>query len=144
MSSLDNPQGTAPLIHVPSTITFLNSSGTVDVFTTTGRVWIRRLTAFVTTNVVEDGAVASIELGGATDPNGLIDQVNPSLLLANLWWFDATPTGGLVAPAALQQDKLTDEDVILTIIGGTDLDSGVVEFNVWYYAASAGASLVAS
>ena len=132
------------LVHESSTITFLNSSGVVDVFTITGRVWIRRLTAFCTTSLVEDGTVTGIELGGATDPNGLIVSTDPDAIDINEWWFDGTPTGGLVIPDALQQDKLTDEDIILTITGGTDLDSGAIEFNVWYYAASAGASLVAS
>ncbi len=130
---LSRGQNFATLRHARSTLTFASTSGTVTVFTITGRVWIRRLTAFCTVNVVENGAVDGIVLGGATDTNGLIETVNPSLLLANLWWFDATPTGGLVIPNALQQDKLTDEDVIATIAGGTDLTSGELVFDAFYY-----------
>lgn len=143
MASLSNPSAD-PLRHERSTITFLNSSGTVDVYTITGQVWIRRITAFCTADLVEDGSVSGIELGGATDANGLIVSTDPAAIDANEWWYDGTPLGGLVVPDALQQDKLTDEDIILTITGGTDLNSGAIEFNVWYYAASAGASLVAS
>ena len=138
------PSTAADLKHTPSTITFADTSGAVDVFTITGRVWIRRLTAFCTASVVEDGAVAGIELGGATDPNALIVSTNPSLIVANTWWYDGTPTGGVVIPDALQQDKLTDEDIILTITGGTDLDSGAIQFDEFYYALTSNGQLVAA
>ncbi len=136
------PVSTAVLRHATSTITFSNTNGTVDVYTITGRVWVRRLTAFCTATLVEDGAVASIELGGATDLNAFIVQTNPSDISVNEWWYDATPTGGVVIPDALQQDKLTDEDIILTIVGGTDLDSGAIVFDVWYYAVTSDGQLV--
>ncbi len=118
--------------HVRKVVTFLNSSGTVDVFTITGEVMASLVTARCTTSVVEDGAVASIELGGATDPDALIVQTNPSLLVAGTWWKDATPIAGHAQVDAAQIDVLLAEDVILKIIGGTDLDSGVLVFNAWY------------
>jgi hypothetical protein len=134
----------ATLQHARSTITFLNSSGTVDVFTITGRVHIKSLTAYVATTVVEDGAVTGIELGGATDPNAFIVSTDPAALLTTLWWYDATPTGGPVQMDALQIDAMTDEDIILTITGGTDLNSGVIVFDVWYYPVTDDGALVAA
>ena len=101
MAALDNSPGGVELFHARNLITFLNSSGTVDVFTTTGRVWIRRLTAFCTANLVEDGSVTGIELGGATDANALIVSTDPAAIDANELWFDGTPTGGVVIPDAL-------------------------------------------
>ena len=134
----------ALLKHEQSTITFLNSSGAVDVFTITGRVRIATLSAYVTVDVVEDGAVAGIELGGATDPNAFIVSTDPADLDANEWWYDASPTGGPVVIDALQLDKLTDEDIILTITGGTDLNSGVIVFDAWYYPATTNGELAAA
>ncbi len=139
--------GSDPLVtpvHVRKTLTFLNSSGTVDVFTISGLVRGLYLTARCTTNVVEDGTVTSIELGGAADPDAFIVKANPSLLLAGLWWKDATPVAGPVQIEAIQKDWLTDEDIIATIIGGTDLDSGVIVFDVSYVPVTDGASLVAA
>ena len=130
--------------HASSTITFANSSGTVDVFTITGRVLILALTAFCTADLVEDGTVTGIELGGATDPNAFILSTDPAAIDANEWWADATPVGGVKQMDALQIDVMTDEDIILTITGGTDLDSGTIDFDVFYLALTAGASLVAS
>ncbi len=144
MGALDNTPAGAQLLHVRKTVTFLNTSGTVDVFTITGRVWVRRLTAFCTADLVEDGAVAGIELGGATDVNAFIVSTDPAAIDANEWWYDGTPLGGVVIPDALQQDKLTDEDVILTITGGTDIDSGAIVFDFWYYQITDGSSLVAA
>lgn len=124
------------LRHASKTITFSNSSGTVTVFTATGRALILSLTAYCTADLVEDGAVTSIELGGATDPDAFIVQTDPATIDANEWWADATPVGGTKQMDALQIDVMTDEDIILTITGGTDLDSGAIVFDVWYMAAT--------
>ena len=120
------------LKHARTTITFSNTSGTVTVFTITGRVNILSLTSYCTTSVIENGAVDTIELGGATDLNAFIVQTNPSLITENKWWADATPVGGVKQMDAIQIDVMTDEDIILTIVGGTDLASGVIVFDTWY------------
>lgn len=135
---------TTRLAHVRKTVTFSDSSGTVNVFTITGRVFVSALTAFCTTNVVEDGAVASISLGGATDAQAFIVNTNPDDISINEWWADATPVGGTKQLDALQIDVVTDEDVILTITGGTDLDSGVIVFDVWYIPVTDNGALAAA
>ena len=126
-----------------SVITFSNTSGTVDVFTITGRVFITLITGFCTADVVEDGAVASISLGGATDAQAFIVNTNPDDIDANEWWADATPVGGTKQMDALQIDVMTDEDIILTITGGTDLNSGTIEFDVIYIPLTSDGALVA-
>lgn len=130
------------LRHTTAPITFADSSGTVTVATNTGRVLITALTAHVTASVIEDGAVTSIELGGATDKDAFIVQTNPSLLVAGTWWVDATPVAAIAQINALQTDVMTDEDIILTIIGGTDLDSGAIVFDFFYLSLVAGSLLV--
>ncbi len=135
------PPSAATRRHARQTITFANTSGTVTVFSITGRVRIDRITAFCTVDLVEDGAVSGIELGGATDPNALIVSTDPAAIDANEWWFDGTPVGGIAQIDALQIDAVTDEDIILTITGGTDLDSGAIVFDVWYYSVTQGGLL---
>ncbi len=100
------------------------------------------LIARCTDTLVEDGAVASIELGGATDPDALIVQTNPSLIQTGKWWTDATPLAGPVQVDAKQLDFLLDENMILTIIGGTDLNTGTIIFDVWYLPVTDGGQLV--
>ena len=121
------------LRHVRKTITFSNTAGTVTVFTTTGRVFGALITAFCTADLIEDGAVTSIELGGATDPDALIVQTDPATIDVNEWWPGASPVGGIVQADAIQVDWMTDEDIILTITGGADLDSGEFIFDVWFF-----------
>lgn len=134
----------ATMVHRRKTVTFSSDSGTVTVFTITGEVMGSLLIARCTDTVVENGAVTSIELGGTTDKDALIVQTNPSLIQTGKWWTDATPLAGPVQVDALQIDWLLDEDMILTIIGGTDLTSGTIVFDVLYLPITDGAGLVAA
>ena len=43
----------------------------------------------------------------------------------------------------LQIDWMTDENIILTITGGTDLNTGTIVFDVWYLPLTADGALVA-
>lgn len=137
------PPPGAEMQHAQSTIVFADSSGVVIVFTRTGRVFGSLITAFCTDTLIEDGAVASISLGGATDAQGLIVNTNPSDISVNEFWFDATPVSGLVHVDPLQIDWMTDENVTLTIIGGTDIASGTIVFDVWYLPLTSDGALVA-
>ncbi len=117
--------------HARSTVTFSNSSGTVTVFTITGRVRVTEFTAFCTADVVEDGAVSGIECGTTADPNLLIVSTDPADIDSGEFWPNASPIAS-VQMDALQLDVLLSENIILTITGGTDLDSGAIIFDVWY------------
>lgn len=143
IGSVYSPPSLTEMQHAQSEIVFSDSSGVVTVFTRTGRVFGSLITAFCTDTLIEDGAVASISLGGATDAQGLIVNTNPSDISVNEFWFDATPASGLVQVDALQIDWMTDENVILTIIGGTDIASGTIVFDVWYLPLTSDSALVA-
>lgn len=130
--------------HARAVVTFANSSGTVTVFNITGRVFVTALAAYCTTDLVETGSVTNLELGGATDPNGFIISADPAAIDENEWWADATPVGGVKQADPIQIDVMTDEDVILTITGGTDIASGVIVFDFWYLPVTDGATLVAA
>ncbi len=138
------PEDLTKLVHRRKIVTFANDSGTVDVFTITGRVRIEHLTAFCTTDLTETGNVTNLELGGATDPNALIVSISPDALDTGEFWFDGTPTSGPVQEGALTVDAMTDEDIILTITGGTDIATGVIVFDIWYVPITDGAVLVAA
>ncbi len=126
-----------------STVTFATDSGTVDVFTISGRVFISLITAHCITSLTESGSVTSLELGGATDDNYLIEAINPSTLVANTWWIDGTAVGGGTQINALQVDAVTDEDIIITIKGGTAVATGAIVFTVHYLPLTDGATLTA-
>ena len=142
--------------HVRSTIAFDGTGGngavgTVDVFTITGRVYIARFVAYCTENLTEGGATATIELGGATDINGLLAQVTATALDNTEWWHASGIIGGLASlgsqatsgATTSQIDKVTDEDIILTV-GTQSVDDGTVIFDCWYTPITDGASLVAA
>ncbi len=128
--------------HVRSTIAFDGSSGngaqgTVDVFTRTGRVRLRLITAFCTETL--EGASATVKLGGSTDPDGMIQQTTATTLAANDWWVDATTAAGTTSPlythsggnVASQAEKLVSEDIIITV-ATQDVTNGTIIFDAFY------------
>ena len=133
-----------PPIHARSTIAFdgaagNGATGTVTVFTITGRVYIERFLAFCTENLVEAVATATLRCGGASDTDGLFDQLNATTLVNGDWWEQAASIGGLVSLdgsitggyISSQVQKMTDEDVILTV-GAQNITDGTIIFDVWY------------
>lgn len=139
-------RGTDPLATmVPrrKTVTFSSDSGTVTVFTITGRVMVSVIAAFCTTSLVENGVVTGIELGTAADPNLFILSTDPDAIDANEFWANTSPIAS-VQVDALQVDVLLSEDIILKITGGTDIASGVIVFDVLYLPITDGAGLVAA
>ena len=132
------------LIRVRKTIVFLNSSTDVPVFDVTGRVLIIYLTAFCTDNIVEDGAVAGIVLGTVADRNVLITTINPSEIAVNEWWTGGASVTESIQMSDSQKDVLISANIILTITGGIDLDSGTIIFDVWYYPITDDGALVAA
>jgi hypothetical protein len=136
---------TEPPYRARKTITFDGTAGngavgTVDLFSITGRVLIRQLTAYCTTDLTEGGATATIQVGGATDPNGILGQINAVDLDATEWWASSGGgIGGVVTIAHPSSpgtntstvEKVSDEDIILTV-GAQAVDGGVIVFDVWY------------
>lgn len=113
------------------------AQGTVDVFTVTGRAHITRVAAFCTESLA--GTTATIKLGAASDPDGLMDQITATDLAANDWWAAGTHVIGLISIDinhsagynASQMEKLTSEDIILTV-ATADVTDGTIEFAIWW------------
>ena len=121
---------------VRTTIAFDGSSGngatgTVTVFTLTGRVWLLGLSAFCTENLTEGGATSTIKLGTASSTAGLIAVVNSVDIDNNEWWMDGTPAAGLVQMNTAQVDVLLSENVILTV-ATQSVSNGTIIFDAWY------------
>lgn len=104
--------------------------GTVTLFTITGRVIVKHLTAFCTETLV---GAATLECGVASSTPGLIAQVaDATTIAANDWWVDASVAEvGLAAQVATQKDMNLSENVILTI-DSANITDGTLIFDVWY------------
>ncbi|KKL67344.1 hypothetical protein LCGC14_2135900, partial [marine sediment metagenome] len=87
---------------------------------------------FCTDSIVEDGAVAGIELGTAADSNELITTIDPAAIAVNEWWTGPSSVTQSAQITGDQIDVLISSTIRLTITGGTDLDSGTIVFDVWY------------
>lgn len=106
-------------------ITFLNSTGTLTVFTITGTV---RLCLVPVCEVnVASVAGANIELGVPSDTDGIIASTLASSLAAGEIWIDATPTTK-IEPFSSVKDMVISagENVILTL--DNQVDSGAIDF----------------
>jgi len=144
-------------LHVRKTVTFTGaaglgvSPGTVALFTLTGRVEVRRVSAFCTTLLAVTGTPA-LTMGTAIDVDAFIALTTATDIDANEWWTAATPatgsksplevfTGGLVTS---QASKLLNESIILDLTTATSVDSGVIVFDVWYRPVTDNGRLVAA
>lgn len=99
--------------------------GTVAIATTTGAVLIVAGAARCTTLLTGSGTV---ELGTASNTDGLIPQTTGTAIDANEFWQDATPEFG-VSPAITNQ--CVGRDIILTVASNT-ITAGVIEFTFYY------------
>ncbi len=155
-STAGGPTASDPTVkHDRKTVTFDGSAGsgavgTITVFTITGRVLIHRVLAFCTAGLF-GGATATLRCGGVLDTDGLFDQVNAADLDNNEWWQQANPLRGLVSldgghdggQISSQVQKMTDEDVILTV-GAAVISGGTIIFDVWYEPVTDDGALVAA
>ncbi len=143
MGGLNNP--IEMMRHVRKTHQVTSSTGTtaIDLFTITGRVLIVYYTGYCTETLNPENGDETIEVGGATDPNGLLAQISASTLDISEWWV-AAATGGIVQMDALALDVLTDEDIILTVAGTTGYDDGTVVYDCWYLPVTPDGLLVAA
>ncbi|KKN05567.1 hypothetical protein LCGC14_1086020 [marine sediment metagenome] len=121
-----------------------------DLFIVTGRVFIARFTAFCTESLA--GATATIKVGDeSNDPDGLLDQITATDLVANDWWAAGTHVPGLVSIdvnhsagyVASQVGKLAATDIVLTP-ATADVTDGTIEFDCWWEPVSADGNLEAA
>lgn len=88
------------------TVTFTGAAGAgavgqVTVFTVTGRVLVKSLSAYCTADLA--GATATLSLGTAANVTGFIGVTTATDVDSGEFWLTTTPTAGLLAlPAALK------------------------------------------
>ena len=106
------------------------AAATPTLWTTTGRVLIRSLSAFCTTSLTES-AGTTIELGTVNNSAGLIGQTNVTDIDVGEFWRDATPEFH-VSPAVVNMNVGKSSgaagDVRYVVGGGGNITAGVIEF----------------
>src|SRR3989344_4191643 len=128
-----------------------NDGGALDgaaIFTVTGVVQIKVL-AVVTTSLA--GASATLAVGFATQTTIFLPtETGTDLDAGQIWLNDATTAAyeivGEEAAAAdnLPEYLLNGQDIILTIAGGANVDSGVIDFYAFWRPISDDGSVVAT
>lgn len=127
---------------VRKTVTFLNSTGVIDLFSVTGIVVARIVPVCKT--LVASAAAANIRLGVTSNTNSMIVDTVASALLADYIWVDASPTDKIEPLSAMREYIIsgTGNNVILTL--SAQVDSGVIEFDCFWQPSSLDGNLVAA
>lgn len=120
-------------------VTFLNTAGTVTLFTVTGDVKISMI-GVVKVNVVSvAGCNGSVGIAGTTA--GIIPLTDITLMAANEIWFDNSPDAQIEAATAMREFIISNgNDIILTL--SAQADSGRIDFYCEWTPLSAGATVV--
>ena len=133
-----------------NTFTFVagttGATGNHTVFTVTGCVFVKKITAYTTTDLVPDVAGATISLGIVANNAGLIDATVAASIDATKLWNRSTSAA---ADAAHRTDfaYLYDFSLISNIIYNIAVQaiaSGVIQFIVEWYPLSTDGNLVAT
>ena len=128
--------GLALLSRVPKhhvkTITYTSTGdGAVNaqaaIATVTGRVLVTHLAAYCTTTLVGGG---TISLGTVGDVDNLITAMDPTLLLANEIWNDATPGAQTHGDSPIV-DQVIGSNLITEVLT-TLVSAGVIEFSIYW------------
>lgn len=108
-----------------------DDGGTSDpytLFTVTGRV-LMRVIGFCTVNLA--GASATVSVGTALTPAGLIASTTATNIAANEIWHDATPDASVELSTVATQ-KIVSQDVILSV-GTADVTAGAIQFVCFWF-----------
>ena len=104
--------------------------GTVLVYTVTGRVFIRFIVAV--SNAALTGATATIALGSAGNPTGLIFTTTATDVSAtNVWWSDTSPETGLTVVGVPALGACASQNIIITV-ATADVTGGGLIFECLY------------
>jgi hypothetical protein len=123
-----------------TTYTFANFNGTATLFTVTGDV-TTRIYAVCDTNLTSAGA-ASISLGVVGDVAGIIPVTLATALIAREIWVDATPTTEVEDEGNVPNVFISDGNDIVMDTGGLQVDTGVMDFVIFWTPISAGSTIV--
>lgn len=148
MSRVTNPNTIAGVSGIPTrkTVAFSGAAGNgavgaVNLFTVTGSVLIRRITARCTEDLA--GATATLALGVTGSTALFIAATTATDIDTGEFWLSTTPAAtGLALPAALQ-NIVVDADIILTV-ATANITDGTIEFTVEWTPLSSDGNLVAA
>ena len=121
-----------------STITFADVAGegrvgtNVTVFTITGRVKVKGITAYCTTNCTKNGS-ATMSLGTASVVAAFLAATDPTVIDVDEWWHNTTPTAG-AGDILVDGDGVPISEDIDVVPAEDDISGGVIVFDVWYEA----------
>jgi hypothetical protein len=133
--------GGTPYYVVNQSLTFANSTGTVDVFTVTGDV-IARVVAVTKTDCTSAGA-CNAELGVTGSVAAFIAATDVTTLDVGEIWHDATSDAKVEALTTRKEYILTTGiDIIMTL--SAQIDAGVIAFYCMWTPLSDGATVVAA
>jgi len=126
---------TEPPYKVTKTVTFADAVGQgrvgsdVPVFSITGRVLLHHITAYCTTLLTKNGS-ATMALGTASVPAGLIAATDPEVIDADEWWAGTTPVAGIAAAVPTSPVPVSEDIVVHPATD--DISAGVIVFTAWY------------
>ena len=118
-------------------------SGSVSLFTITGRVQVLSISGYCTVNLTETGGTATIALGVTGSTSLFIGATGAIGIDAGEFWVSTSPTAAGIALPAATQNVVIAADIIATI-ATADINAGAIEFVVWYRPISEGSALVAA
>lgn len=146
-----NPLPTIPYRVERKTVTFTGASdkgaiGDVALYTVTGEILVVALIPKCTTDLVENGATATMSLGVTTEVALFIAATEPEDIDEDDIWTAVAPTKSSIAlPAALKDIVVGgDADAILATVANDTITGGVLEFTLLWRAISADGAVAAA
>jgi len=117
------------------------ATGAATFFTVTGEILVALLIPFVTDDLTEALATASITLGvtGSTALFSPNPTTGATALDANEFWFDVTPVTQLAVPATHKDIAISAD--ILTQIATQAVNGGTLRLTLWWLPLSADAAV---
>lgn len=104
--------------------------GTVTIFTVTGQILLKSISAYCLVNLA--GATATISLGTANNVDGLIAVTTATDLDAGEHWTAAAPADTeLLALPAAHKDILISSDIILDVLVA-NVTAGAILYDIEY------------
>ena len=104
----------------------LGAVGTVALFTVTNAALVT-VVGVCTENLAEAGATATISVGTAAAPTGIIAQINATVLTVGLVWIDNAPTVLEAYGTGTSFFVGDGADIILTV-GAQNVTDGTADF----------------
>ncbi len=136
--------------HVTKTVTFdgaagLGAVGNVPIFTVTGDILVKKVTAICTINLGEAAPTATIEFGVVGNTPFFIAATAALDLDAGDIWIDATPAEviALALPAGFKEQIVVAANIVGTVAAQA-INAGAIRFDCYWLPLSANGKVEAS